>query len=103
MTGAKIKSVPGFGPALTTRLTDWRKSIEASFKFNPTIPTDPTEIAKVSVEIAMRRSVMETSLLNGPRDLETVKIQALSKRATFHEYKGAYEAFLRAKVDAAMV
>jgi DNA-binding helix-hairpin-helix protein with protein kinase domain len=103
VSAAKIKSVAGFGPALTTRLTDWRKSVEASFKFNPNIPTDPAEIAKVRVEIAMRRSVMETSLLNGPRDLEAIKAAALSRRGKFHEYRGIYETFRQAEADAALV
>ena len=53
-----IKMVPGFGPVLTKKLMDWRRSVESRFKFNPNIPTDPAEIAKVRAEIAMRRSVL---------------------------------------------
>jgi DNA-binding helix-hairpin-helix protein with protein kinase domain len=30
----KVQSVPGFGPTLTRRLTDWRKEIERRFVFN---------------------------------------------------------------------
>jgi DNA-binding helix-hairpin-helix protein with protein kinase domain len=96
----RIISVPGFGPMLTKKLTDWRKGVEATFKFNPNIPTDPAEIAKVRAEIAMRKSAMETALLNGPKDLEMLRANALTKRNEFRQYQAVYLAMRQAKIDA---
>ena len=95
----KIINVPGFGPTLTKKLTDWRKSVEATFKFNPNIPTDPAEIAKVRAEIAMRRSAMETVLLNGPKDLEMFRVNALTQREEFQKHQAAYLAMRQAEID----
>ncbi len=99
----RIISVPGFGQMLTKKLTDWRKGVEATFKFNPNIPTDPAEIAKVRSEIAMRRSAMETALLNGPKNLEMLRASALAKRNDFRQYQAVYLAMCQAKIDAAVV
>ncbi len=72
---AKIMPVPGFGPALTKKLTDWRRSVEATFNFNPNLPTDPAEITKVRLEIAMRRNVTEAALLRGAKELEALRVR----------------------------
>lgn len=98
-----VRAVPGFGPALTQKLTDWRHSIEARFKFNPTTPTDPAEIAKVRAAIAMRRNAMETELLKGVKDLETIRADALAKRGHTGPYQAAYLSFQQAEIDAAFL
>lgn len=94
-----VLEVPGFGPVLTRRLTDWRRSVEQLFRFNPNVPTDPAEIAKVRAEISMRRNAMETELLKGVRDLETLKAEALTKRRSATQYQGAYAALRQAEAD----
>jgi DNA-binding helix-hairpin-helix protein with protein kinase domain len=96
----KIMAVPGFGAALTKKLTDWRRSVEATFRFNPNIPTDPAEIAKVRLEIAMRRNAMETALLQGGKELEALKADALTQRKNFREYQTAYITLRQAEIDA---
>jgi DNA-binding helix-hairpin-helix protein with protein kinase domain len=98
----KIMAVPGFGPAFTKKLTDWRNAVEAKFKFNPNIPTDRGEIAKVRAEIATRRSAMETTLLQGAKELEAIRAEALTKRNDFKEYQTAYLAMRQAERDAAL-
>jgi DNA-binding helix-hairpin-helix protein with protein kinase domain len=97
-----VRVVPGFGPTLTKKLTDWRRSVEGRFQFNPSIPTDPAEIAKVRAEIAMRRSAMETELLKGVRDLETIRAEALAKRQDARQYQEAYLALRQAERDTAL-
>jgi len=62
-------------PMLTSKLMHWRKSVEQLFTFNPNTPTDPADIAKVRSEISMRRNAMETELLRGVRDLETLRAE----------------------------
>jgi DNA-binding helix-hairpin-helix protein with protein kinase domain len=94
-----VRTVPGFGPALTAKLTNWRRSIEARFVFNPNIPTDPAEAAKIRAEIAIRRNAMEKELLQGIKDLEIIKTEALAKRRDVKRYQEAYLAFRQAEVD----
>lgn len=94
-----VLAVPGFGPMLTRKLTDWRRSVERRFTFNPNIPTDPTEIAKVRSEIAMRRNTMETELLKGVGDLETLRAEALARRRDPRQHQSSYFAFKQAEVD----
>jgi hypothetical protein len=96
-----VRSVPGFGPVLTKKLADWRRLVEGQFKFNPNIPTDPTEIAKVRAEIAMRRNTMETEFIKGIRDLETMRVEALAKRRDYTQYQSAYLAFRQSEIDTA--
>jgi DNA-binding helix-hairpin-helix protein with protein kinase domain len=94
-----VLAVPGFGPALTGKLTDWRRTIERRFKFNPNIPTDPAEIARVHAEISMRRNKTETDLLKGVGELETIKAEALARRRDARPYHATYLAFRQAEED----
>ena len=94
-----VMAIPGFGPGLTKKLTDWRKTVERRFKFNPAVPTDPAEIAKVNNEISMRRSALETELLKGVQELETIKAEALANRRNARPHQSAYLAFLEAEED----
>jgi DNA-binding helix-hairpin-helix protein with protein kinase domain len=103
VTSNKIVAVPGFGPMLTKKLTDWRKTVEAAFKFNPNIPTDAGEINKVRAEIAARRSAIETALLQGARELEAIRAEALEKRNNFKEHLTAYMAMRQAEKDATLL
>jgi hypothetical protein len=84
---------------LTSKLTEWQQSIEQLFRFNPRIPTDPSEIAKVKAEISMRRNTMQTALLKGIRELETLKAEALTKRRSATQWQRAYVVFKQAEVD----
>jgi len=94
-----VMAVPGFGPMLTGKLMDWRRSVENLFTFNPNIPTDPADIAKVRSEISVRRNAMETELLKGIRELETQKAEALTKRKDARQHEKAYLALKQVEVD----
>ena len=94
-----VLNVPGFGPVLTRKLTDWRREVEQLFRFNPNVPTDPAEIAKVRAEITMRRRTMQADLLKGMRELETLKAEALTRRRSATQYQGVYLAYKQAEVD----
>jgi hypothetical protein len=74
---------------LTSKLTEWRRSVERLFTFSPNIPTDPAEIAKVRAEISMRRNAMETELLKAVGDLETLKAEAQAKRRDARQHQGS--------------
>lgn len=94
-----ILSIPGFGPNLTGKLTDWRKTIEQRFKFNPAIPTDPAEIARVHNEISKRKKALETELLKGIRELETIRAEAMARRQDARPHQAPYMNFRQAEED----
>jgi DNA-binding helix-hairpin-helix protein with protein kinase domain len=98
-----VKAVPGFGPVLTEKLMEWRRSVESTFAFDPNAPTDPRDIAAVRTDIAMRRSTIETGLINGIKELETLRSEALAKRHQAKQYHVAYIAFRQAEADAALL
>jgi hypothetical protein len=101
VTTKKVMSVPGFGPVLTRKLMQWRSSVEGTFKFNPNLPTDPSEIARVHSALATRRATMETTLRQGIKELEQLKDQILLSRSKYGEHQTAYLAMRQAEVDAA--
>jgi len=94
-----VRAVPRFGPVLTKNLTNWRRSVEARFSFNPNIPTDPAEIVKVRAEIAKRRSSIEAELLKGAPSLETIKAETMVRRADAKQYRATYMAYAQAELD----
>lgn len=79
---AAIEAVPGFGPALTGRLLDWRRSIEEQFNFNPAQGIDPREIARVEHEVAAERARLAQALQDGPAALQQIGQQARTLRAS---------------------
>ena len=76
----RILGVPGFGPAYTEELVDWRVSIEKKFIFNPSKGIDPADLRAVDQEIAMTRSQIEKDLLNGPTQLHQIGFQIKSSQ-----------------------
>src|SRR5205807_2408713 len=52
---------PGFGPKRVERLMKWRQSIAAKFRFDPTKPIDPRDVAKVEQEMLAARNKAENA------------------------------------------
>ena len=46
---------------------------------------------------------METTLLRGAKDLEALKVDALTKRSNLKEYEAAYVAMRQAETDASLL
>jgi DNA-binding helix-hairpin-helix protein with protein kinase domain len=92
-------TVPGFGPALTGKLMDWRQFVESLFRFNSRIPTDPAEITRVKAEILMRRNTMQTEFVRVVRELESLKADILAKRRSVLQYQPAFIALKQAEAD----
>jgi DNA-binding helix-hairpin-helix protein with protein kinase domain len=67
---AKISQIPGFGPVTLGKLRQWRASVEAQFRFDPSRAVDPQDIARLDRELAGKRADLERDLLNGPSDLK---------------------------------
>ena len=77
----KILNVPGFGPAMTRRLTDWRRSVERNFRFDPTRGVEPRRISALDAEIATLKKKLEEELSSGPVELLKVRRQAEQRLA----------------------
>src|SRR5206468_8447379 len=58
---SRISAVPGFGPKRVERLMKWRQSIAAKFRFDPTKPIDPRDVAKVEQELLASRNKAESA------------------------------------------
>lgn len=67
---ARVRQIPGFGPAMIGKLKQWRANVEAKFRFDPLKGVDPQDIAALDRELASKRADLERDLLNGPADLK---------------------------------
>ena len=61
----RLLAVPGFGPATITKLLAWRRSHEATFRFDPSRGVSPSEIAVVERDIATQRTKLEREVAAG--------------------------------------
>jgi DNA-binding helix-hairpin-helix protein with protein kinase domain len=81
VSASAIDRVPGFGPAYTQRLLDWRRSVEKRFVFDPNRAIDPTLIAAIDAEIANEGRQLEQMLTAGPERLRTIAKQIADTQA----------------------
>jgi DNA-binding helix-hairpin-helix protein with protein kinase domain len=100
ITEMQLAKVPGFGPVLCTKLTDWRASIEARFRFDPARQIDPRHIAKVEQDILADRRRVEDELRSGPIELRTISSQILAARQHMRpQVEAVYARYLQATTD----
>ncbi len=76
----KILQIPGFGPALTTELINWRRSHEQNFRFNPADPTHTADVAAMDRDLAARRHALLDALRKGPAELRQLSAAIRSAR-----------------------
>lgn len=95
-----ILNIPGFGPSLTSNLTEWRRSVERNFRFNPNIGVDKNDIAAVENRIVTKRQQLERDLANGPAQLRTIAQQISIKRDTLrHTVQQTLDTIAQAEAD----
>ena len=82
----RILSIPGFGPAFTSKLLAWRHSLERQFRFNPSLGVEPTDVANVEREITAQRVKLENELQQGLAQLRQISQQILAKRHAMKPY-----------------
>ena len=100
ITERQLAKVPGFGPVLCIKLTDWRASIEARFRFDPARQIDPRHIAKVEQDILADRRRVEDELRSGPVELRTISSQILAARQHMRpQVEAVYARYLQATTD----
>jgi DNA-binding helix-hairpin-helix protein with protein kinase domain len=61
-TDAKIGAVPGFGPKLTARLTSWRASLEARFRFDPVKGVPQADLFRIRNKYLQMRYLCQRQL-----------------------------------------
>jgi DNA-binding helix-hairpin-helix protein with protein kinase domain len=100
ITQQAVMEVPGFGPALTSRLIQWRAQMERKFTFDPASSVDPRQVADLDRSIAVRRSELENELRRAPGTLTQIRATILARRQAIHEpLTGALRELAQANVD----
>ncbi len=77
-----ILAVPGFGPALASRLEEWRRDVERTFRFDPNAQLDPRDIRELDRKVAQERSALEHLLMQGADELSRIRQQIALRRET---------------------
>jgi DNA-binding helix-hairpin-helix protein with protein kinase domain len=80
ITRNAVMQVPGFGPALTQNLLDWRQKVEGRFKFDPQSSVDPNQVANLDRTIALRRTDIEKELRQGAATLHQLRGTIMTRR-----------------------
>jgi len=92
--------VPGFGPALTGALMEWRRSVEKQFRFDANQGINPRDIANLDREIADLRRKLEQSLGSGAGELIQIRNHILAQRTALQaQVNSAFKAMLQAEAD----
>ncbi len=76
----RISSIPGFGPVLTQKLVEWRKTLEIRFQQYRPSPKDLAALNGVDQKYARRRSELENKLVGGKAQLEHDRDALIKKR-----------------------
>jgi DNA-binding helix-hairpin-helix protein with protein kinase domain len=71
-----LDDVPGFGPALTQNLLDWRAKIEKQFRFDPKTGVPQASVQALQLKYAQYRQTCEKELQEGAAKLRQYSVQA---------------------------
>ena len=69
----RIRQIPGFGPARTAALVDWKKSLERQFVFKPNEAISQADINRVNKEIVDLHDKLVSQLERAPQELKYIK------------------------------
>jgi DNA-binding helix-hairpin-helix protein with protein kinase domain len=98
----RVANIPGFGEVLTGHVLDWRRSVEASFRFDPARDIPAARRQAVDAEINTQRVALERQLAAGPAMLTSIADDIVRRRADISALLiAAYAALEQAKVEAA--
>jgi DNA-binding helix-hairpin-helix protein with protein kinase domain len=78
--GDKILKIPGFGPALTGELVQWRRAHERNFRFNPSEPVERRDVDAIDRELETRRQTLLSALRQGPDTLRRLSQEITAAR-----------------------
>jgi DNA-binding helix-hairpin-helix protein with protein kinase domain len=73
VTQSALLRVPGFGPVTSLPLLEWRRSVEAKFRFSvPHTAADVTALANIKGGIANKARILTARLANGHAELSRI-------------------------------
>lgn len=100
ITDHNVLRVPGFGPALTMKLKEWRRSVERKFRFDPSKGVDPRDIAALDREMADLKRKLEQHLIMGPTELMQIRNQIMAQRNSLEQQvNDACQLMVQAETD----
>ena len=82
ITDIAVRRVPGIGPKVARRLTEWRANKEKLFEFDPSQGVSDAEKREVAMRFQMTRGELECELRQGPASLSVLN------RSTQARYDG---------------
>ena len=85
VTPDRVGAVDGFGPARTTAVVGWRRSVEARFRFDPNKAVDPAERAGLAQRQSQRRAAVEAALTKGVTELQQIRSTADQTWQTYQQ------------------
>lgn len=85
VTFAAVQNVPGFGQFLTQHMMNWRKSIEAQFRFDPKRGIDLADLDRVRQVIVKRRREIELALSGGALELANIRRRVVVARGQLRD------------------
>jgi DNA-binding helix-hairpin-helix protein with protein kinase domain len=78
---SRILAINGFGPAKADSLQDWRRQLEASFRFDPNRAINPADVAAIKNEIGKRRADLRARVQQTIVRLEKARSDAIALRS----------------------
>jgi DNA-binding helix-hairpin-helix protein with protein kinase domain len=85
ITAEAIRTVPGFGQRLgrqrANALLDWRRALEAQFRYDPRQGVSPIAVADLRQQYQQQSLSIEQELLASPEELAKIKADILKQRA----------------------
>jgi len=85
VTRNAVLCVPGFGPALSQRLLDWRSKIERRFRFDSQSGVDPVLLAEMDRIIIQRKAEIENELRQGAFELNQLSAKIVARRKALQD------------------
>ena len=80
----KVRSVRGFGEALTRAVVDWKKSCERRFVYKPQNAVSEADKNAVRVKMAARKRIIEAVLSSGAKELQKFRQESSRKSKTLY-------------------
>jgi len=85
IVASRIRLVPGFGSVISTRLVEWRQSVEKQFRFVPDKEPDRRDTEPIENRAYTTKIKIAQSLASVPGDLQRVREQITARRVALSE------------------
>ncbi|OAI41459.1 hypothetical protein AYO40_03110 [Planctomycetaceae bacterium SCGC AG-212-D15] len=104
ISSEEIDKVPGFGPALTANLLEWRVLMEREFRFDPKTGIPAEAVRALEIKYFQLRQLREGELQQGPSQLKIYSSQADQHLAVImKQIESAVLVLTKAEVDVSVI